>query len=109
VELYRRDQLHCVGEHERRCERLERRPGATFTITPETTGTYVYSLTCSNTAGTSPTASVTLTVTAATDTGGGGGKVDPASLLVLAGCVVFLRRRLMRGAPGWAPAAARRG
>jgi hypothetical protein len=52
---------------------------------------------------------VTLTVTAATDTGGGGGKVDPASLLVLAGCVVFLRRRLMRGAPGWAPAAARRG
>jgi hypothetical protein len=84
-------------------------PSATFTITPETTGTYVYSLTCSNTAGTSPTASVTLTVTAATDTGGGGGKVDPASLLVLAGCVVFLRRRLMRGAPGWAPAAARRG
>jgi hypothetical protein len=39
---------------------------------------------------------VTLTVTAALDTGGGG-KLDPASLLVLAGCVVFLRRRLMRG------------
>jgi len=39
---------------------------------------------------------VTLTVTTATDTGGGGGKLDPASLLVLAGCVVFLRRRLMR-------------
>jgi len=71
-------------------------PSATFTITPETLGTYVYSLTCSNAAGTSPTTSVTLTVTAALDTGGGG-KLDPASLLVLAGCVVFLRRRLMRG------------
>jgi hypothetical protein len=72
-------------------------PSATFTITPETTGTYVYSLTCSNSAGTSPTSSVTLTVTAATDTGGGGGELDPASLLVLAGSVVFLRRRRVRG------------
>jgi len=71
-------------------------PSATFTITPETTGSFVYSLTCSNSAGTSPTSTVTLTVTTATDTGGGGGKLDPASLLVLAGCVVFLRRRLMR-------------
>jgi hypothetical protein len=72
-------------------------PSATFTISPETMGTYVYSLTCSNAAGTSPTVSVTLTVTAATDTGGGGGELDPASLLVLAGCVVLLRRRLVRG------------
>jgi hypothetical protein len=69
-------------------------PSATFTITPETQGTYVYSLTCSNAAGTSPTSTVTLTVTAPHDTGGGGA-VDPASLLVLGGCVVLLRRRLM--------------
>jgi hypothetical protein len=71
-------------------------PSATFTIAPATLGTYVYSLTCSNAAGSSPTTSVTLNVTAALDTGGGGGKLDPASLLVLAGCVVLLRRRLMR-------------
>jgi hypothetical protein len=75
-------------------------PSADFTVSPETQGTYVYSLTCSNAAGISPTSSVTLTVTAPLDTGGGGGQLDPASLLVLAGCVVFLRRRLM---PGPAP------
>jgi hypothetical protein len=40
---------------------------------------------------------VTLTVTAEVNTGGGGGELDPASLLVLAGCVVLLRRRLARG------------
>jgi hypothetical protein len=68
---------------------------ATFTITPETAGTYIYSLTCSNAAGNSPTSSVTLTVSLPKDTGGGG-ELDPASLLVLAGCVVFLRRRLMQ-------------
>jgi len=81
-------------------------PSATFTISPETMGTYVYSLTCANAAGNSPTSSVTLTVTAATDTGGGGGELDPASLLVLAGCVLLLRhRRGRRGwaLPGWAP------
>jgi hypothetical protein len=68
---------------------------ATFTITPLTPGSYVYSLTCSNAAGTSPTSSATLTVTAAVNTGstGGYGELDPASLLVLAGCVVLLRRR----------------
>ena len=71
-------------------------PSATFTVTPVTAGTYVYSLTCSNSAGTSPTSSVTLTVTPAVNTGGSGG-LDTASLLVLAGCVVFLRRRLMQG------------
>jgi hypothetical protein len=73
---------------------------ATFTITPLTPGSYVYSLTCSNAAGTSPTSSATLTVTAAVNTGstGGYGELDPASLLVLAGCVVLLRRR--RGRAG---------
>jgi hypothetical protein len=69
---------------------------ATFTVSPETQGTYVYSLTCSNAAGTSPTSSVTLTATAPLDTGGGGGKLDPASIFGLAGLVVLLRRRLMR-------------
>jgi hypothetical protein len=72
-------------------------PSATFTITPIDLGTYVYSLTCSNAAGTSPTSSVTLTVIAAVQVGSGGGELDPVSLLVLAGCVVFLRRRLARG------------
>jgi hypothetical protein len=67
-------------------------PNSTFTITPVFTGTFVYSMFCSNAAGDSPTASVTLTVTAALDTGGGGA-LDPFSLIALAGCVVFLRRR----------------
>jgi hypothetical protein len=71
-------------------------PSATFTISPETPGTFVYSLTCSNAAGASPTSSVTLTATTPIETGSGGGKLDPTSLLVLAGCVVFLRRRRMR-------------
>jgi hypothetical protein len=69
-------------------------PSATFTITPITVGTYVYSLTCANSAGNSPTSSVTLTVTPPVNTGStsGYGQLDELSLLVLAGCVVFLRR-----------------
>jgi hypothetical protein len=72
----------------------------TFTITPINTGTYVYSLTCSNASGNSPTSSATLTVTTPVNTGStsGYGELDPASLLVLAGCVVLLRRRA--GRPG---------
>jgi len=66
-------------------------PSATFTITPDVTGTFVYSMFCSNAAGDSPTSSVTLTVTPSIDTGGGG-DLDALSLLALAGCVVFLRR-----------------
>jgi hypothetical protein len=71
----------------------------TFTITPINAGAYVYSLTCSNAAGTSPTSSVTLTVTVPVNTGStsGYGQLDPASLLVLAACVVLLRRRRARG------------
>ena len=72
-------------------------PSATFTISPEIQGTFVYSLSCANAAGSSPTSTVTLTVTAPNDTGGGGGALDPASLWVLAGSVVLLRRRLMPG------------
>jgi subtilase family protein len=71
-------------------------PSATFTITPDVAGTFVYSMFCSNAAGDSPTSSVTLTVTPSIDTGGGGA-LDPLSLLVLGGCVVFLRR----GARAW--------
>jgi hypothetical protein len=69
-------------------------PSATFTISPLTPGSYVYSLTCSNAAGNSPTSSATLTVTTAVNTGSssGYGELDELSLLVLAGCVVFLRR-----------------
>jgi hypothetical protein len=67
-------------------------PSATFTITPDVPGSFVFSMYCSNGAGNSPTTSVTLTVTTPTDTGGGGG-LDEFSLLALAACVVFLRRR----------------
>jgi hypothetical protein len=67
-------------------------PSATFTITPDVPGTFVFSMYCSNGAGNSATASVTLTVTTPTDTGGGG-ELDELSLLALAACVVFLRRR----------------
>ena len=70
-------------------------PSGTFTVTPIAVGTYVYSMTCANSAGTSPTSSATLTVTTETDTGGGG-KLDPATLLVLGGCVVLFRRRRAR-------------
>jgi plastocyanin len=78
---------------------------ATFTITPDAVGTFVYSLYCSNAAGNSPTTTVTLNVTTPTDTGGGGGALDPASLLVLAGGVVLLRRRHMQKSDGAAPPA----
>lgn len=97
MELRRRDQLHRVGQRERQSKRLERCAAAsgTFTVTPIAVGTYVYSMTCANSAGTSPTSSATLTVTTETDTGGGG-KLDPATLLVLGGCVVLFRRRRAR-------------
>jgi hypothetical protein len=67
-------------------------PNATFTISPTVTGSFVYSMYCTNASGNSPTSSVTLTVTNSTNTGGGG-DLDPFSLLALAGCVMFLRRR----------------
>ena len=66
-------------------------PSATFSVTPDTLGSFVYSMYCSNAAGNSATVSVTLTVTASRNTGGGG-ELDELSLLALAGCVVFLRR-----------------
>lgn len=66
-------------------------------LTPLTLGTATLSLYCTNAAGNSPTTTVSLTVTAATDTGGGGrmGAVDLVGLgaLLLLGP---LRRRLPR-------------
>jgi hypothetical protein len=73
-------------------------PSATFTITPDVPGSFVYSMYCSNAAGNSPTTSVTLTVTTPVETGSGGGELDELSLLVLAGCVVVRARLLRRGA-----------
>jgi Subtilase family len=68
-------------------------PSATFTVTPDVPGSFVFSMFCSNGAGDSPTTSVTLTVTTPKDTGGGG-ELDEFSLLALAACVVFLRRKV---------------
>lgn len=78
-------------------------PTGSYTITPDAVGSFVFSLYCANAAGSSPTTSVTLTVTTPTNTGGGGGEMGPVSLLALAGCVVFLRRRFMRESDGAAP------
>jgi hypothetical protein len=51
-------------------------------VTPVTLGTFTYTLYCTNAAGNSPTTTVTLTVVASKDTGGGGG-VDEFTLLGL--------------------------
>jgi len=61
----------------------------TFTITPVLSGTYTYSMSCSNAAGSSPATTATLTVTAATDVGGGGA-IDGLSLAALG--MLFLAR-----------------
>jgi Subtilase family len=54
------------------------------TVKPTAQGTDTYTLSCANAAGTSPAASVNLTVTAAASSGGGGG-LELLSLLGLAG------------------------
>jgi Subtilase family len=71
----------------------------TQNLTPTAVGSYPYSLTCSNNAGASPMASVTLTVTAAAPApsggSGGGGALGLAALLGLcAMCVPQVRRAL---------------
>jgi len=61
--------------------------GGTQTLTPTTTGTDTYSLICSNAAGASPAATVTLTVTPASSDAllsGHGGGLDGLTLLALA-------------------------
>jgi hypothetical protein len=72
----------------------------TNTIDPVTPGTYIYSISCSNSAGTSPTATVTLTVTASVNIGSaGGGALDAPTLFVLAGLLGWggARRRFGGG------------
>jgi hypothetical protein len=63
-------------------------------VTPSAAGTDTYTLTCSNKAGSSPSASVKLTVAAAAKSGGGGA-LGIFALLGLAGIAVvrFLRQR----------------
>jgi hypothetical protein len=63
------------------------------TVTPITLGTFTYTLFCTNAAGNSPTTTVTLTVTASKDTGGGGA-IDELGLLGLG--VLALRRARAR-------------
>jgi hypothetical protein len=64
----------------------------TYTLTPTTTGTPTFTLFCTNSAGVSPTASATLTVTASNYTGGGGGSLDEL-LLVSLGVLFVVRLR----------------
>jgi hypothetical protein len=62
-----------------------------ITISPTATGSQMYTLACTNHAGISQPASVTLTVTAAAASGGGGGhggSMDLAALLTLSGVLV---------------------
>ncbi len=74
-----------------------------MTIAPTTAAAYPYSLVCSNSAGNSPSAGVTLTVNAAASGGGGhgGGALGEGLLLGLAGLgAARLRRVLRRGKAG---------
>jgi hypothetical protein len=64
----------------------------TYSVTPINTGSYTYSLYCTNSAGHSPVTSVTLTVKPSPFSGGVGA-LDPWSLLALAGCVALFRKR----------------
>jgi hypothetical protein len=57
-------------------------PTGQNSVTPVTLGTFTYTLFCTNAAGNSPTTTVTLTVIASKDTGGGGA-LDEFSLLGL--------------------------
>ena len=77
----------------------------TQTLTPSAAGTDTYSLTCANAAGSSPTATVTLTVNAqstSSSTGGtadhGGGEIGVPTLLGLA-ALRFIRSRSRKTRP----------
>ena len=63
----------------------------TFTITPVTLGTFTYTMYCTNAAGSSPTVTATLTVTASHYVGGGGA-MDGLMLVPLC-ALLFVRRR----------------
>jgi Subtilase family len=66
------------------------------TLTPSAVGTQTYTVACANSAGASPAASVTLTATAAPQSGhSGGGGLDEFTLLALAGLGAVRILRLM--------------
>jgi hypothetical protein len=67
----------------------------TFTITPDTLGTFTYTMYCTNAAGNSPTVTATLTVTASQYVGGGGG-MDGLTLVPLSALLLVRRRRPAR-------------
>lgn len=71
-----------------------------LSITPTTAGSLTYTLACTNQAGTSQPTSVTLTVSAASSGSHGGGSLDSAVLVTLAGLlaarVLVARRRYVR-------------
>jgi hypothetical protein len=72
------------------------------TVTPITTGTFTYTLFCTNAAGNSPTTTVNLTVTASQNTGGGGA-IDELTLAVLGFlgvCRALARRNRPRSPAG---------
>jgi len=74
-------------------------PSGSTVLVPLTTGTYTFSLTCSDSAGSSPASTVTLTVTPQVLAGSsGGGSLDGIGLLGLAALGVgrFLRLRARR-------------
>lgn len=60
----------------------------TQSVTPSAAGSYSYTLTCTNSVGTSSASSVTLAVTAASSSGGGGGSLGWILLFGLAGLSV---------------------
>jgi hypothetical protein len=66
--------------------------GGSLDVTPATTGTYTYALTCSG-AGGSNAASAVLTVTASAAHSGGGGSLDEIALLGLGAALLLPRRR----------------
>jgi subtilisin family serine protease len=72
-----------------------------MTISPATTGTFQYSLACTNSAGVSGVTNASLTVTAANTGGGGhGGALGEGLLLGLAGLGAARMRRVLRCGKG---------
>jgi hypothetical protein len=69
------------------------------TVSPTAVGTNSYTLNCSNAAGTSPSTSVTLSVTAPASGGGGGGALGLSTLLGLLALCAARARHLLRARP----------
>jgi len=73
-------------------------PSGTFTITPVATGTYTYTLFCTNAAGNSPTTAASLVVTSSNQVGGGGA-IDELMLAALAALILARRHVGVRALP----------